>query len=59
MLQLKLVSSLEKIFVDTKLTDYPETKKLSALRGERISFQLAFTAYGLKASGHENREHQE
>ena len=43
-MKLKTVSSLEKIFIDTRLCDYPETKKISVLRGERASFQVAFEA---------------
>ena len=43
-MKLKTVSSLEKIFIDSALSDYPETKKVSVLRGERASFQVAFTA---------------
>ena len=41
MIKSNFVSSLEKIFLDTKVSDYPKLEKLSALRGERISFQLA------------------
>lgn len=43
-MKLKTVSSLEKVFIDTRLSDYPETKKISVLRGERASFQVAFEA---------------
>lgn len=43
-MKLKTVSSLEKIFIDTNIDDYPETKKISVLRGERASFQVAFAA---------------
>ncbi|MBO4354447.1 MAG: DUF4091 domain-containing protein [Clostridia bacterium] len=42
-MKLKTVSSLEKVFIDSKITDYAETSRLSALRGERVSFQVAFT----------------
>ncbi len=40
MIKAKFVSSLEKVFLDEKLDTYPELEKISALRGERISFQL-------------------
>ena len=42
-MKLKTVSSLEKVFIDSKITDYEKTSRLSALRGERVSFQVAFT----------------
>lgn len=43
-MKLKTVSSLEKIFLDQKIDECKETSKISALRGERVSFQVAFTA---------------
>ena len=43
-MKLKTVSSLEKVFIDAKISDYAETKRISALRCERVSFQVAFTA---------------
>lgn len=43
-MKLKTISSLEKVFIDSNLGDYPETKKITALRGERASFQVAFEA---------------
>ena len=43
-MQLKTVSSLEKIFLDSKLDDFTKTSGVSALRGERVSFQVAFTS---------------
>jgi len=42
MLLTRLTSSLEKIFPDTKPTDLPALSRISALRGERISVQLAY-----------------
>ena len=36
----KYVSSLEKIFPDSK--EFPEIRKLSALRGETVAFQIAY-----------------
>ena len=43
-MKIKTVSSLEKVFIDSDLSDYPITKKITVLRGERASFQVAFTA---------------
>lgn len=43
-MKLKTVSSLEKIFLDDKIENIVETSRISALRGERVSFQVAFTA---------------
>lgn len=40
MLRTKFVSSLEKIFLDESYDSYPELRKISALRGERLSVQL-------------------
>ncbi|MCQ2770725.1 MAG: DUF4091 domain-containing protein [Clostridia bacterium] len=40
MLKTKLVSSLEKVMIQNDLSSYHELKKISALKGERISFQL-------------------
>ena len=36
----KIISALEKPFADEKLDDYAELSRISALRGEAISFQL-------------------
>ena len=41
-MRIKTLSSQEKVFLDAELSDYPETGRLSALRGERVSFQVAF-----------------
>ena len=49
MIRTKIISSLEKVFIDRNIETYPELKKLSALRGERISFQIA-TTYVTKGS---------
>lgn len=43
MFKLKVVSSLEKLFVDQKIDEFEPLTKLSVLRGERFSFQLAYT----------------
>lgn len=40
MLAFKLVSSLEKAFLDEKIQDFEDYRYISGLRGERISFQL-------------------
>ena len=42
--QLKLVSSLEKVFPDQAPLDYPEEAPLSGLTNETLSFQVAFSA---------------
>ena len=42
--QLKLVSSLEKVFPDQAPLDYPEEAPLSGLTNETLSFQAAFSA---------------
>ena len=41
MLKTKLISSLSRVFVDSSIDDFAPIEKLSALKGERISFQLA------------------
>ena len=38
----KAVSALEKPFADQEISDFEERKKVSALRGERVSFQLIY-----------------
>ncbi len=40
MIQTKILSSLDRVFPDSKAEDFKEFKSISALRGERISFQL-------------------
>ena len=40
MLKTKLISSLSRVFVDSKLDDFTSINKMYALKGERISFQL-------------------
>jgi hypothetical protein len=37
---LKTVSSLDKVFLDGKESDYAKLSRLSALKGERVSFQI-------------------
>ena len=49
MIQTKIISSLEKVFIDRNIQTYPQLKRLSALRGERINFQIA-TTYVTKGS---------
>lgn len=46
MVEAKTVSSLEKIFIDKRLDDYPVFSEMSAMKNERISFQLAFVGTG-------------
>ena len=43
MIATKITSSQEKIFADEKVVNYPELKRLSALKGERVSIQYMFT----------------
>ena len=43
MLLTKAVSALEKPFADQSISDFKERNFLSALRGERVSFQLIYT----------------
>ena len=40
MLKTKLISSLSRVFIDNKLDDFVALERISALKGERISFQL-------------------
>lgn len=42
MIESKIISSLEKCYHDQKVADFAELKSLSALKNERISFQLIF-----------------
>ena len=43
MILTKLTSSMEKCFLDSNIVTYPELTHLSALKNERISFQLLYT----------------
>ena len=43
MIKTKLISSLDKVFPEDSLSDYSELREISMLKGERISFQLAYT----------------
>ena len=43
MFKAKLVSSLEKGFIDAKIDSYETIKRLSVLRGESFSVQLFYT----------------
>lgn len=40
MLKTKIISSLSRVFVDNTLDDFDALERISALKGERISFQL-------------------
>lgn len=40
MLKTKIISSLSRVFIDSKLDDFKPLERISALKGERISFQL-------------------
>ena len=43
MLTTKIVSSQEKIFLDSSIYQYPTLERISALRGERVSVQFVYT----------------
>ncbi len=43
MIQTKIVSSMEKCFFDSDINDYASIPRLSALKNERVSFQLFYT----------------
>ena len=43
MIQTKITSSMEKCFFDESIANYPELTHLSALKNERVSFQLLYT----------------
>ncbi len=43
MLKTKIISNLEKPFLNGNFDDYPRLDRISALRGERVSFQLLLT----------------
>lgn len=40
MLKTKLISSLSRVFTDSSIDDFAAIEKLTALKGERVSFQL-------------------
>lgn len=42
MLKSKIISSLEKVFVDQKIDDFKSLEYISALKGERLSLQLLY-----------------
>ena len=48
--EIKLTSSLEKIFGDTDIKTVQELDEISGLRGERVSFQLVCRATGVGRS---------
>lgn len=52
MILTKAISALEKPFADQEISDFEERNKLSALRGERVSFQLIYT-YKMDDEGRE------
>lgn len=43
MLKAKTVSSLERAFADQRIDEFDELKRISALRGERVAFQILHT----------------
>ncbi len=46
MIESKLTSSLEKAFFDMSVADFPTLSSISALKNERVSFQLLYRAVG-------------
>ena len=50
MIKTKLISCLEKPFADESFDKYPEYKRMTALAGEKVSFQLLYT-YELDEEG--------
>lgn len=42
MLEIKIVSGLEKPFIDSSLDDYTKLTSISALKGERITFEIIY-----------------
>ena len=50
MLTTKIVSSQEKVFLDSSIYQYPTLERISALRGERVSVQFVYT-YDSRVTG--------
>ena len=50
MLNARLISSLQKCFIDEKVTDKPELKELTAYKNEKFSFHLCYRSEGTPAS---------
>ena len=46
MIKTKIVSSLEKVFLDQNINDFSSLEKISVLKGERLSLQLIYTYDG-------------
>ena len=42
MLEIKIASGLEKPFIDSSLDDYTKLTSISALKGERITFEIIY-----------------
>ena len=51
MVQAKILSSLDKLLPDANIITFKKLSKISVLRGERLSFQLAFRESNA-AAGH-------
>lgn len=49
MINAKIISSLQKCFIDDKVTDKPALKELTAYKNEKFSFQLCYRADGTPA----------
>ena len=50
MIKTKIVSSLEKAFIDGDIDSFEELSRISVLKGERLSFQLLYTSYDTNGS---------
>lgn len=46
MFKSKLISSLEKVFIDDDINSFPVTDRITCLMGERFSFQIAYIDEG-------------
>ena len=42
MFNARIISSLQKCFIEDKISDKPELKKLTAYKNERFSFETAY-----------------
>ena len=43
MIKAKIISSLEKVFANSRVDSFTELSKISVLRGERLNFQIAYS----------------
>ena len=50
MIKTKITSSLEKAFIDGEIETFDTLRSITALRGERVSFQLLYTSFDVNGS---------